>query len=150
MDKILPKKYLSWVKALYPGKKIGIIGDNAAAHISEELSARRRACGIVIELVFAGMTSGMQPCDIWLNRSVKKNIRTLYYEYKNSLNLKTGEKVCVPREMLVKWVEEALKQCNDKQKKTRAIANVFAQCALSPFDKNTFNLKKHISPLPCD
>ena len=138
------------MKALYPGKKIGIIGDKAAAHISEEVLQHAEELGIVIELVFAGMTSGMQPCDIWLNRSVKKNIRTLYYEYKNSLNLKTGGKVCVPIEMLVKWVEEALKQCNDKQKKTRAIANVFAQCALSPFDKNTFNLKKHICPLPCD
>ena len=107
------------MKALYPGKKIGIIGDKAAAHISEEVLQHAEELGIVIELVFAGMTSGMQPCDIWLNRS--------------------GGKVCVWIEMLVKWVEEVLKQCNDKQKKTRAIAIVFAQCALSPFDKNTFN-----------
>ena len=68
------------MKALYPGKKIGIIGDKAAAHISEEVLQHAEELGIVIELVFAGITSGMQPCDIWLYRSVKKNIRTLYYE----------------------------------------------------------------------
>jgi len=45
------------VKALYPGKKIGIIGDKAAAHISEEVLQHAEELGIVIELVFAGMTS---------------------------------------------------------------------------------------------
>ena len=33
MDKVLAKKYLSWLKELYPGKKIGLIWDKAAAQI---------------------------------------------------------------------------------------------------------------------
>ena len=69
MDKILAKKYLSWVKSLFPGKKIGIIWDKAAAHISEEVLKHAEELGIVIELLYAGMTSIMQPCDIWLNKA---------------------------------------------------------------------------------
>ena len=34
--------------------------DKAAAHISEEVLQHAEELGIVIELVFAGMTSGMQ------------------------------------------------------------------------------------------
>ena len=106
--------------------------------------------GIVIELLYAGMTSIMQPCDIWLNKAVKVYIKRLYYEYKNSLQLKTGDKVSVPREIMVKWVEEALQNCNDKQKRSRAIAAVFAQCGLSPFDMDKSQFCAHLESISED
>ena len=85
MDKVLAKKYLSWLKELYPGEKIGLIWDKAPAHISEEVLEHAKQLGIVIELLYAGMTSIMQPCDIWLNKAFKKYIQEKYYEFKNLL-----------------------------------------------------------------
>ena len=75
--------------------------------------------GIVIELLYAGMTSIMQPCDIWLNKAFKKFIQSKYYEYKTSLGLKTGQKVNVPREAIISWIEQAIEHLNAKQKKKR-------------------------------
>ena len=60
-----------------------------------------------------GITSLMQPCDIWLNKAVKSNIKTQYHAYKNSLKLKTGENVSVPRELFVQWVENAFQFYNE-------------------------------------
>ena len=93
------------------------------------------------------MTSIMQPCDIWLNKVFKTYIKGLYYQYKNSLNLKTGEKVTVPREMLVKWVEQAIQHSNDKQKRTRGIADVFGQCGLNPYDMEKTQFGAHLESL---
>ena len=67
MDKILAKKYLSWVKSLFSGKKIGIIWDKAAAHIWKEVLKHAEELWIMSERLYAGMTSIMQPFDIWLN-----------------------------------------------------------------------------------
>ena len=40
----------------------------AAAHVSDEVLQCAKDLGIVVELLFAGMTAIMQPCDIWLNK----------------------------------------------------------------------------------
>ena len=150
MDKILAKKYLSWLKSLFPGKKIGLIWDKAAAHVSQEVLEHAKELGIVVELLYAGMTSIMQPCDIWLNRAFKKYLQDKYYEYKNSLHLQTGQKVNVPREQIISWVEEAIQHHNAKQKQTRKVAQIFAKCGLDPFDMEKGAFKAHLETLKED
>ena len=99
------KKFLLWLRNQFPGKKIGLIWDRAAAHVSEEVLDYAKELGIVVELLYAGMTAIMQPCDIWLNKMIKTTIKRLYYAYKNSLKLQTGDKVVVPREVIINWIE---------------------------------------------
>ena len=119
MDKVLAKKFLSWVKSLFPGRKIGIIWDKAAAHISEEVQQHTKELGIVIELLYVGMTFIMQPCDIWLNKAVKTYVRRHYSAYKNSMNIPTGQKLNVPREQIVRWIKEAVAHHNNSQNKIK-------------------------------
>ena len=147
MDKFLAKKYLSWIKSLFPGKKIGIIWDKAAAHISDEVLEYAKELGIVVELLYAGMTSIMQPCDIWLNKAFKKFIHNKYYEYKNSLGLKTGQKVNVPREQIISWIEQAIQHENSKQRLTRKVAHIFAKCGLDPYDMEKSAFAAHLESL---
>ena len=73
------------IEVKFAGKKIGLIWDRAAAHVSEEVLDYAKELGIVVELLYAGMTAIMQPCDIWLNKMIKTTIKRLYYAYKNSL-----------------------------------------------------------------
>ena len=140
MDKVLAKKYLSWLKELYPGKKIGLSWDKAAAHISEEVLEHAKQLGIVIELLYAGMTSILQLCDIWLNKAFKKYIQEKYYEFKHWLGVATGQKIKVPREQIISWIEQAVVHLNNKQKQTRKVARIFAKCGLDiyDFEKNAF------------
>ena len=49
-------KFLRWLKSKYPGEKIGLIWDRAAAHISSEVLDCAKELGIIVELLYAGMT----------------------------------------------------------------------------------------------
>jgi hypothetical protein len=74
--------------------------------------------GIVMEYINAGLTSIIQPCDVYCNRQLKRLIWSSYYSFKNSLNLSTASKVPVARENLVKWVENAFENIVNEQKKS--------------------------------
>jgi len=150
MDKVIAKKFLHWLKAKFPGKKIGLIWDKAAAHVSDEVMKCAEDLGIVVELLFAGMTSIMQPCDIWLNKAIKSHIRNSYVSYKNSLQLETGAKVIVPRETMITWIEQAVRAVDAKQRKTRKIASVFTQCGLNPHDMEKVDFGSHLQSLSED
>ena len=119
MDKIL-----RWLKSKYPGEKIGLIWDRAAAHISSEVLDCAKELGIIVELLYAGMTAIMQPCDIWLNKAIKTIIKRLYYAHKNSLKLEPGQKVEVPREQIISWIEQAVHEVHADQRRTRKIAEI--------------------------
>ena len=72
-------KFLRWLKSKYPGGKIGLFWDRAAGHISSEVLDCATELGIIVELLYAGMTAIMQPCDVWLNKPIKMIIKQLYY-----------------------------------------------------------------------
>ena len=101
------------------GGILGIIWDKAVDYVSGEVLDHAKELGIVIELLYAVMTSVMQSCDIWLNRAFKKYVQHKYYEYKNSLGYSTGEKVNVPslREQIISWIEQAIAHLNEKQRR---------------------------------
>jgi len=150
MDKIIAKKFLHWLRGLYPGKKIGLIWDRAAAHISDEVVQCAKELGIIVELLHAGMTAIMQPCDIWLNKAIKTIVKKLYYAYKNSLKLETGQKVEVPREQIITWIEQAVREVDVGQRRTRKIASIFEQCGLNPHDLEKVQLGMHLQSLSED
>ena len=109
-------KFLRWLKSKYPGVKIGLIWDRAAAHISSEVLDCAKELGIIVELLYAGMTAVMQPCDIWLNKAIKTIVKRLYYAHKNSLKLETGKKVEVLREQIISWIEQAVHEVHAGQR----------------------------------
>ena len=110
---------------------LGLSG-TAAAHISSEVLDCAKELGIIVELLYAGMTAIMQPCDIWLNKAIKTIIKRLYYVHKNSLKLEPGQKVEVPREQIISWIEQAVHEVHADQRRTRKIAEIFYQCGLIP------------------
>ena len=93
------------------------------------------------------MTSIMQPCDKWLSRAFKKYVQDKYYKYKNSLGLSTGEKVNVPREQIISWIEQAIAHLNEKQKKTHKVAPIFAKCGLDSYDMEKNAFAAHVQTL---
>ena len=77
MDKVIARTFLHWLKSRFPGKKIGLKWARAAAHTSEEVLQCAKDLGIVVELLYAGRTAIMQPCDIWINKTVKTTVKRL-------------------------------------------------------------------------
>ena len=143
-------KFLRWLKSKYPGEKIGLIWDRAAAHISSEVPDCAKELGIIVELLYAGMTAIMQPCDIWLNKAIKTIIKRLYYVHKNSLKLEPGQKVEVPREQIIGWIEQAVHEVHAGQRRTRKNAENFGQCGLNPHDTKKMKFGAHLQSLSED
>ena len=102
------KDWLDCVRALYAGKKVGLILDRSSIHTNDDIVDYMHSLGFVVEFIHAGMTSIQQLCDIYLNKTLNSILRSKYYTYKTSLNLPTVGKYAVSRELLVQWVEEAL------------------------------------------
>ena len=111
---------------------MGLIWDRAAAHASEEVLQCAKDLCIVVEPLYAGITAIMQPCDIWLNKSVKTTIKRLYYAYKNSLKLETGQKVVVPREQIISWIEQAAHEADIGQRQMRKLPPYLIYVGLNP------------------
>ena len=103
-----------------------------------------------MELLYAGMTAIMQPCDIWLNKAIKTIIKRLYYVHKNSLKLEPGQKVEVPREQIISWIEQAVHEVHAGQRRTRKIAEIFDQCGLNPHDTKKIKFGAHLQSLSED
>ena len=142
MDKVLAKKYLSWVwvKFLCPGGKNGITWDKAGSCV-------RRGAGSCKTVRNRNWTALCQEdlynAALWYmaKQSFQKYVQEKLYEYKNSLGLSTGKKVNVPREQIISWIEQVIAHLNEMQKKTRKVASIFAKCRLDSYDmeKNAFS-----------
>ena len=73
IDTLIAKKYLDWVKSLYPEKTIGLVWDHAGPHISAEVVQYAESLGIIIEYINKGMTSVQQPCDLYMHQSAAED-----------------------------------------------------------------------------
>jgi hypothetical protein len=144
MDAYTAKKCLDWILTLYPGKKIGVIWDYAGAHIDAGVQKHANSVGIILEFINKGMTSLQQPCDLWANQPLKAFIKKKYYEFRMSLDLSSQRKVKVPRETVVKWVEQATQHLCNSQKHSRDVAKTFAKCGLDPHDEEKLLFAKHL------
>ena len=83
-------KFLRWLKSKYPGKKIGLIWDRTAAHISSEVLDCSKELGIIVELLYAGMTAITQPCDILAEQSYQNDNQTIVICAQEVTEARTG------------------------------------------------------------
>ena len=106
------RKNIGWIKSLLRKlwiglllfilvKKIGLIWDKAGSHVSSDIEQYLTEKGIVFDYIHAGMTSIMQPCDIWANKPFKQRVKGESYAFKNDSDYATGDKITVTREHLV-------------------------------------------------
>ena len=85
------------------------------------------------------MIYGSTELSMYTFRTITKSTRT-------PLGYSTGEKVNIPREQIISWIEQAIAHLNEKQKKTRKVASIFAKCGLDSYDmeKNAFAAHLHL------
>jgi DDE superfamily endonuclease len=147
MDSRIAIKYLDWLVAMYPHKKIGLLWDYAGAHVSENVLQHAKDNGIIVDFINKGMTSVQQPCDLYANQQIKQLIKEKYYEYRMTLSFEEQTKVKVPRELFVTWVEYALQQVHQSQLRNSAIRKTFEKCGLDPYDEEKVLFAKHLESL---
>ena len=94
-DKNIMKDWPDCVQALY--KKVGLILDRSSIHTNDDIVNYMHSLGFVVELIHAGMPSIQQPCDIYLNKTLKSILRSKNYTYKTCLSLPTAGKCAVSR-----------------------------------------------------
>ena len=136
MDRHIAKKYLQWLKDLYPEKKIGLIWDHTGPHICEEVLKFAKELGITIEFINKGMTSVQKPCDLYANQQINQIIKDLYYKYRKTLSFEEQMKVKLPREVFVSFVERALAQVDNAQRLNMEIRRTFQKCGLDPYNED--------------
>ena len=103
--------------------------------------------GIVLEYINKGMTSVQQPCDLFANQQIKKNVKDSYYEYRMTLKFDEQTKVKVPWDLFVNWVEKALSKVNQKQRLKQEIRKMFSKCGLDPYDDDKLLFAHHLESL---
>ena len=147
MDALVAKKYLNWLKNLYPRKIIGLLWDHAGPHISTEVVEYAQRLGIVVDFINKGMTSVQQPCDLYANQRIKKVVKELYHEYRLTLAFDEQTNVKVPRELFLSWVETAVDTVHQGQRLNMEIRRVFQKCGLDPYDTERLLFEKHLETL---
>ena len=85
-----------------------------------------------------------------MNKKIKTTVKNLYYAFKNAQKLETGQKVIVPREQIISWIEQAVREANLGQRKTRKVANIFDLCGLNPLDTEKVQFGNHLQSLSQD
>ena len=154
--------YLQYLIGLFKGRKIGLIYDNAPSHVSTEVmdwiaSYNRKAPEneqVIVEFVDPCLTSIYQPPDVVMNAPLKRLIRRQYHDHihrilqddARSSKFKAGDKVTIPRETLIEFVEKAYDEINSDNIRIRWIAESFNKCGLNPWGDDTCFLK-HLDKL---
>ena len=156
--------YFKYLKGLFPGRKIGLIYDNAPSHVSSEVRTWIEEHNetvsenekIVVEFVDPCLTSVYQPPDVVMNAPLKRLIRQQYHDYVNQLlrdppsgvALKAGDKFVVSREalLIIGFVENAYQNINAENVKKRWIAESFDRCGLNPWNGDQ-QFRKHLGKL---
>eukprot|EP00121_Abeoforma_whisleri_P005434 Awhi_evm2s4927 len=151
--------YLSEIKLMYPGRKIGLIWDYAAAHFSEEVivwlendnATNESGTIIILEYVDRGLTCVYQMCDITINRPLKSGIKRKYecHRYENRQLNDSGKYYdhVVTRDDIISFISEAYAKINSENLADRYIARSFDICGLNPYDTNLDLFKKHLDSL---
>lgn len=140
-------KYLNWLKERYPDETIGLIWDHAGAHIKEEVLEHAHSIGVEIEFINKGMTSIQQPCDLWANCPAKNGIKKRYYAWRMEQSPKAGQKLKIPRETFIHWVEEAFKALHDSQVLSKDVQKTFQKCGLDPYDDLKLSFEAHLTSM---
>ena len=79
-------RWLKWLKAQFPGKKVGLIWDHAPAHTTGRVQEFIEECEDWLRevLIPGGLTSVMQLCDLIVNKLFKQYLREFYYKWRTA------------------------------------------------------------------
>ena len=154
--------YLQYLVSMFKGRKVGLIYDNAPSHVSAEVmdwiaSYNNKVAQneqLVLEFVDPCLTSIYQPPDVVMNAPLKRLIREQYHDHvhcllkdeSRSTKFKPEDKVTVPRETLIDFIEKAYDYINNENIKRRWIADSFHKCGLNPWGDDDCFLK-HLDQL---
>ena len=147
MDKALAIVYLYWLAACYPGEKIGLIWDFAAAHKSAEVLEHAWSLNIVVCFIPAGLSSILQVCDLLVNKSLKQYFKKQYSSFKIRSDPGPGGKYAVHRDDILVWMEDGVNAFNESQMTKNGIANAFSKYGQDPRSQDNNNLMHHLSGL---
>ena len=70
--------YLDWVKACFPGEKVGLSWDAASAHLATYVVLHAKELSITLGNIPAGLTSILQICDLIANKPIKGGFKRKY------------------------------------------------------------------------
>lgn len=163
-DEDISIEYLEHLLELYPGKKIGVIWDACRAHTTplvlrflEEHSDR-----IVCVGISGGLTSVIQVCDLVANKDLKQFIKNRYYTWRTEFIKKKraeliqagtpSERITIkiPRDVMIKIVEEAIKEFNEKEQQRQSIRKTFRKVKQDPWNDSSEEFKAHLDSLEED
>ena len=145
-------------------KKIGVIWDACRAHTTplvlrflEEHSDR-----IVCVGISGGLTSVIQVCDLVANKDLKQFIKNRYYTWRTEFIKKKraeliqagtpSERITIkiPRDVMIKIVEEAIKEFNEKEQQRQSIRKTFRKVKQDPWNDSSEEFKAHLDSLEED
>ena len=160
-DEDITIEYLEHLLELYPGKKIGVIWDACRAHSTplvlsfiEENKDRLVCVGID-----GGLTSVIQVCDLVANKDLKHFIKTKYYKWRTEfIKNKRQEliqagtpneriKIKIPRDEVIKIVEEAVKEFNRRELQRETIRKCFRKVSQDPWGDYDDEFEAHLNSL---
>jgi hypothetical protein len=135
--------YISDVMNMFRGKTIGLIWDKHTSHYCDEVQQFIDRCNadkatttrLVLELVDEGLTPIIQVPDVAVNKVFKAAVKKRYHKYWSEVPLNIGEKISVPRDTLVDFDLDAIKEINEQNDDTPFIMNAFKTCGLNPCSK---------------
>jgi hypothetical protein len=152
--------FLTFLVTLFPSKTIGVIWDRARCHYGTSLNEwvsvynqKHSHARIVIVFIEAGMTAIMQVGDLCINKPLKQHIKSAYYRFRDELFNdaekcpKPGDKIKVPREKVLGFIEEAYDHINKSNLANRWIAHGFRICGQDPYFGDLSDFDAHLMSL---
>ena len=125
---------------LTPGKVIGFFYDYAPSHTHyilewDELQNEVDTNGtrIVLDYIDPCLTSIYQPCDVVINKPLKKKMQGFYQEYIHYLKSQPGDKIHVSREKLAEMLVKSFEWINDQNMPHAYIRDSFLLCGLNQY-----------------
>ena len=144
-DKHITLRYLKWLKSYYAreiaqGEVVGFLWDHAPAHTTPlvEEWLKSNEDWLVVMMIPGGLTSILQPCDLVVNRELKRRIKSWYGEWRLAELEKLGAlgdsghvKLKMPRGDIMTAMVEIIAQLNQNSVEMNAIAECFEKCGFA-------------------
>ena len=158
-------EYLTFLlDVVYPGKKVGLSIDMAPAHkggkVAEYVKQQTEKGRLVLCFINGGLTSVLQVADLIANKPIKALIKKYYYDWRRSFIIEERSKIArnggdphtriklkMKVDQMTTIIEQACKQFNDQQKRTRSVAQTFRKAGQDPWYDCREEFQEHLQSL---
>ncbi len=145
MDTPTAIQYLDWLLMCYPGERIGLIWDFAAAHKAVDVIDHAAMLGITLAYIPGGLTSILQICDLYVNKPLKQSFKRMYCSWKMQNDPGPGGKYKVPRDNVIQWIEDSVRSFNQNQEDNKGIAHAFKKYGQDFRCEESLDFVQHLS-----